>query len=165
MSLSDRGVDQMPSVTCPSCGEKGKITPQFIGARIKCLKCGVSFVVASSTPRPATEPAAVEEHHEGIKVEGLENPTAWESEAEPRTITSDATAEPAGNAAAAREYRLLTQKDRFFDGRFDLVRLEEALNHYARSGWVVRSMVSAPIKGYSGTAQEEIVVLLEREAG
>jgi uncharacterized protein (DUF983 family) len=36
----------MPSVTCPSCGEKGRIPTQFLGTRIKCKICGVSFLVA-----------------------------------------------------------------------------------------------------------------------
>jgi hypothetical protein len=37
----------MPSATCPSCGEKGKIGSNLIGTRIKCKKCGNSFLVAA----------------------------------------------------------------------------------------------------------------------
>ena len=36
----------MPYVKCPSCGERGKIAPALVGARIKCKQCGVSFLVS-----------------------------------------------------------------------------------------------------------------------
>ena len=38
----------MPYVTCPTCGERGKIPPNLVGARIKCRKCGLSFMVAAA---------------------------------------------------------------------------------------------------------------------
>ena len=41
----------MPYVKCPSCGERGKIGPALIGARIKCKQCGVSFQVAPPAAR------------------------------------------------------------------------------------------------------------------
>ena len=46
-------------VACPSCGERGKIPPTLVGARIKCKKCGISFNVAPSAARPAVEGTAV----------------------------------------------------------------------------------------------------------
>jgi hypothetical protein len=49
-----------------------------------------------------------------------------------------------------------------FDGRFDLARLEEALNHYARQGWTAKSMMIPHLKGYTGAMEEVICVLLER---
>ena len=50
----------MPYVACPSCGERGKIPPTLVGARIKCKKCGISFNVAPSAAKgPAVEGAAV----------------------------------------------------------------------------------------------------------
>ncbi len=61
-----------------------------------------------------------------------------------------------------RHYKVLTQKDRYFEGKFDLARLEEALNHYAGEGWVVRAMATPHVTGFSGGPREEIVVLLER---
>jgi hypothetical protein len=41
----------MPYVTCPTCGERGKIPSSLIGARIKCRKCGLGFQVSP----PATK--------------------------------------------------------------------------------------------------------------
>ena len=64
--------------------------------------------------------------------------------------------------ARAKQYKVLTQKDRWFEGKFDLSRLEDALNHYALQGWVVRAMSTPHVVGFSGGPREEIVVLLER---
>jgi hypothetical protein len=64
--------------------------------------------------------------------------------------------------AAAREYKLLTSRDKAFEGRFDLPRLEEALNQYARQGWTAKAMLTPHLKGFSGALEEVIVVLLER---
>ena len=68
----------------------------------------------------------------------------------------------APTTAAAREYKLLTSRDKYFDGKFDLARLEDALNHFARLGWVAKSMSIPHVKGYTGAVEEVIVVLLER---
>src|SRR5689334_105840 len=46
----------MPNITCPSCGEKGKIPPTMIGKRIKCAKCGNAFLVAPPAPKVAASP-------------------------------------------------------------------------------------------------------------
>lgn len=155
----------MPNVTCPSCGERGKISTQFIGARIKCRKCGVSFLVAAPAGKATAGSSPVEESYEGIKVEGLDS-TAWvlptEAPVSATTLTPGAEAISHSPAERHREYKLLTQRDKFFEGKFDLARLEEALNHYAQEGWVARTMVTPQVKGFSGTSQEEIVVLLER---
>ena len=155
----------MPYVTCPSCGERGKIGAQFIGVRIKCRKCGVGFLVAAPAAKAAGASSPIEESYEGIRVEGLDS-TAW---VVPSETPMTATATPPGEeptaatvAASRREYKLLTQKDKYFEGKFDLARLEDALNHYAQEGWVARSMVTPQVKGFSGISQEEIVVLLER---
>jgi len=74
-------------VACPSCGERGKIPPTLVGARIKCKKCGISFNVAPSAAKaPAVEGAAVAAGQAtaqasgtadgGIAVDGLEA-SAW----------------------------------------------------------------------------------------
>ena len=75
----------MPFVACPSCGERGKIPPTLVGARIKCRKCGISFNVAGTAPKAAAHVAAdaatataeaAGAAHDGIVVEGLEA-AAW----------------------------------------------------------------------------------------
>jgi hypothetical protein len=159
------------NVTCPSCGEKGKIPKQLIGLRIKCKKCSASFLV-SSPDAPAVDLEAPGPHSDAIEVQGL-HASAWTVAApeagdkgpahEPEAaVFTAAPAEPPPAGAAVKQYKLLTQKDKWFEGKFEVGRLEEALNHYARQGWVVRSMATPQILGYTGELREEIVVLLER---
>ncbi|OWY02313.1 DUF4177 domain-containing protein [Thioclava sp. IC9] len=62
-----------------------------------------------------------------------------------------------------KEYKILSQKDRFFSGKFDPQLLEEAINSYAEQGWEVVSMATANIPSFGG-AREEMVVLFSREA-
>ena len=69
---------------------------------------------------------------------------------------------PASPTGSIKQYKILTTKDKFFDGKFDLARLEEALNHYAREGWVAKGISTPQIKGFTGVFAEELVVLLER---
>ncbi len=186
----------MPLVTCPTCGERGKIAATLIGVRVKCRKCGEGFLAgppadkpvdspadkpvdsaagkpvdsAAGRPLAAAAPAAVVEAH-GIEVEGLDGsawvlPTAADGGvpivAVAETTQIDGALAAARPSAGAREYKLLTSRDRYFDNKFDLARLEEALNHYARQGWVARSMSTPHVKGFTGVVEEVIVVLLER---
>ena len=179
----------MPYVTCPTCGERGKIPPSLLGARIKCRKCGVSFMVAAPAAKAgaaasttaaaaesATLPSAVAEPlHGGIEVEGLDA-SSWsipsetgamlkaENTAEPgaRSETGAAFVAAEPGSSGAREYKLLTPKDKIFDGKFDLARLEDALNHFGRQGWVVKAVTTPHVKGFSGLPEEMLVVLLER---
>jgi hypothetical protein len=172
----------MPTVTCPTCGEKGKIPSNLVGARIKCKMCHTSFLVtapATKAAAPSGAPAgpfdAAEPKRDGIHVEGLED-AAWsptaavaaEHDAEHHDHEHDHdesasafTASPA-EATGRKHYKILTPRDKYFDGKFDLTKLEEALNHLARDGWVVRSMATPLVQGFSGGPKEELVVLLER---
>ena len=182
----------MPYVTCPTCSERGKIPPNLVGARIKCRKCGLSFTVAAPAAKGAAAgPAsslsasgafglsAVAEPLHGIEVEGLDA-SSWALPTETAAILKAeavvvAAAEPNARPesgspfvaadqvpASNREYKLLTPRDKIFDGKFDLARLEEALNHFARQGWKAKSMLTPHVKGFSGAMEEVIVVLLER---
>ena len=60
------------------------------------------------------------------------------------------------------EYKVLSQKDKFFSGKFDPELLEKAINAYAGQGWEVVSMATASIPGFGGP-RDEIVVLFQRE--
>ena len=69
----------MPYVKCPSCGERGKIAPTLVGARIKCRRCSVSFLVSPAAAKApagpgAALPSAAVEAPDGIAVEGLDDP-------------------------------------------------------------------------------------------
>jgi hypothetical protein len=57
-----------------------------------------------------------------------------------------------------KEYKVLTQKDKWFSGKFDPENLERALNAYADQGWRVISCATAEAGN-----REEIIVILERD--
>ncbi len=60
-----------------------------------------------------------------------------------------------------KEYKVLTQKDKWFSGKFDPSKLESALNAYAEQGWRVVTS-AAEFYGFGGK-REELVIVLERE--
>lgn len=62
-----------------------------------------------------------------------------------------------------KTYKVLTQKDRFFAGKFDPLKLEAAINAYAAEGWSVVTASTASIPSLIGKSREEMVILLERE--
>ncbi len=61
-----------------------------------------------------------------------------------------------------KEYKVLTQKDRFFGNKFDPMKIENALNAYAEEGWELKVSTTAQFPGWGGT-REELVMILERE--
>lgn len=61
----------------------------------------------------------------------------------------------------ALEYKVMTQKDRFFSGKFNPEKLEAALNSYAQEGWRVVGMATGEI-GSGLTSREELIFVLER---
>lgn len=61
-----------------------------------------------------------------------------------------------------REYKVLTQKDKIFVGKFDPELLEKAINAYASEGWEVVSMVTAATPSFAGS-RDEIIVLFQRD--
>lgn len=61
-----------------------------------------------------------------------------------------------------KEYKVLTQKDKWFSGKFDPAVLEQAINSYAKQGWVVKTATTAQIPGFGGP-REECLIILERD--
>jgi hypothetical protein len=59
------------------------------------------------------------------------------------------------------EYKVMTQKDRFFSGKFNPEKLEAALNSYAQEGWRVVGMATGEIGSGFGS-REELIFVLER---
>ncbi len=62
-----------------------------------------------------------------------------------------------------KEYKILTQKDKWFSKKFDPETLEKALNDYAEQGWRVVSSTSGSFVGFFTGNREEIVIILERD--
>lgn len=61
-----------------------------------------------------------------------------------------------------KQYKVLSQKDKFLSGKFDPEKLEQAINSYATEGWRVVSMATASFPTLTGT-REELIVVLERD--
>ena len=170
----------MPTLTCPSCGERGKIGSSFIGSRLKCKKCGLSFVVSAPAAKQtagatAAVHAAAVETPGGIEVEGLDA-SHWslstdvgvalkaEATAEPDQPAEAGTAFVAADGPSASRPRVQAAHAQGQILRRE-IRLEPAgggLNHFGKKGWTVKAMSTPHLKGFSGALEEMIVVLLER---
>ena len=61
-----------------------------------------------------------------------------------------------------KEYKVMSQKDKWLSSKFDPAKLEEGINAYAEEGWEVVSIATATIPGLPG-AREEMIVVFERE--
>ena len=165
----------MPYVACPSCGERGKIPPTLVGARIKCKKCGISFNVAPSAAKvPAAEGTAVAAGQataqaSGQPMAGLPSMasmlprgplpvTSRQTCSRPkprrdcRRVPRLLTPSRPHNSTGFKEYKVLWSRDKLFEGKFDVARLEEALNYFARQGWVVNALPPLKVVQFLGNA-------------
>lgn len=62
-----------------------------------------------------------------------------------------------------KEYKVLTQKDKWFSSKFDPYKLEAALNAYAEQGWRVVASTSGDFPG-AFQSRNEIIIIMERDA-
>jgi hypothetical protein len=77
---------------------------------------------------------------------------------------------PPKRKAGTKEYRVITQRDDFFKGKFDPEKLQALLNRHADDGWRVVSMAATDVGSWwgsflpkgGGAQRQELVVLLER---
>jgi hypothetical protein len=163
-------------IKCRKCGLSFQVSAPA-------AKAGATAGAPGSATGLSAVPSAVAEPLQGIEVEGLDasswalpTETAALLKAEAASPTATATVDPAGRAEAGsafiaepraaapagREYKLLTSRDKIFEGKFEFARLEEALNLFARQGWTAKSMLAPHAKNFAGVVEEVIVVLLER---
>ncbi len=118
---------------CTACGFN------IANGETNCPQCGK--VVANAAP---AAPAAPVSSSQGMNFDFSSNSTV------------------ATPSKAKYEYKVLSQKDKWFSGKFDPVMLEKAINAYAEQGWRVIGCATADIPGF-GTTRQEFVTLLERE--
>ena len=69
----------------------------------------------------------------------------------------------ASGTGQQREYKVITQKDKWFSGKFDPEKVEGVLNSYAKQGWVMKGVATASVPGFGGQ-RDEIVIIMERVA-
>jgi len=60
------------------------------------------------------------------------------------------------------EYKVLTQQDRRWSGKFSPENLERTLNSYAAEGW--RVVGTVPVASPWSLSTSQVMILLEREA-
>jgi hypothetical protein len=57
------------------------------------------------------------------------------------------------------QYKIFTQKDKWFSTKFDPEKLEQALNAYAQQGWRI---VTCATPSFEAQGRNEFVAVLER---
>jgi hypothetical protein len=137
----------MPIEVQCTCGRKCSVAAQHAGKRAKCPACGAVMVVPSVTRATLPDVAHLDELAEAAfdPFEDVKAPAEKPTEAPP-----------------LKRYKVLTQKDKWFSGKFDPERLEQAINAYADQGWTVKSAVTASFPGFIGGNRDELIVILER---
>ena len=71
--------------------------------------------------------------------------------------------EPAASSSGATwEYRILSQRDQLFSGRFDSASITEVLNRLGAQGWRVVTVTSSGVNTLLGGNRDEILIFLER---
>jgi hypothetical protein len=96
----------------------------------------------------------------GQAVETLQGISAILTEVVARLETQTQATSGGGGAM---QYKVLTQKDKWFSGKFDPEKLEGAINSYASQGWRVRGVATASFPGFGGN-RDEMVIVMERDA-
>ncbi|MBQ3088418.1 MAG: DUF4177 domain-containing protein [Clostridia bacterium] len=134
---------------CTSCGT------QLAENSLFCTKCGAAAPASAPKP-PASEPAPAPADAPA--------PTPAAAPASPSGgMNFDFNTNTATPVSKTKyEYKVLSQKDKWFSGKFDPALLEQAINAYAQQGWRVVTCATADIPGFGGPRQEFITVL-ERE--
>jgi len=177
---------------CTNCGAHNQSPPHYKGQTIKCTSCGGKFVALERGERIFTFHCSAcrgsieaEEQMKGAQAtcphcnrdirvapDPLPIPskppithTQASSYSEEQTLqdTSNKThSNTNSNKTKMKEYKVLTQKDKWFGGKFDPEKLEQAMNAYAAQGWRVITCATAQIPSFSGN-REEMIVVLERD--
>ncbi|ACL64636.1 hypothetical protein A2cp1_1292 [Anaeromyxobacter dehalogenans 2CP-1] len=133
------------------------------------------YMGADGTPGPRCEPPTEAERRETEKEEERRKYQAQADATGKEVWWRDERFVPAGGVvpevkAAPRrgthEYKVMTQRDRWFMGKFSPERLEEAVNFYAAEGWRVVGITSADVGTWFGSLgggmRQEIIVFMER---
>lgn len=62
-----------------------------------------------------------------------------------------------------KRYKILTQKDKWFSGKFNPENLEAAINAYAEQGWRVIGCTTGDFPSAFGAGRQEMIIVLERD--
>lgn len=81
----------------------------------------------------------------------------------PTLSPMDSQSNSGAASSKIKEYKVLSQKDKWFSQKFDPENLAQALNSYAQQGWRVIAVSTATFPGMFSRNREEIIVILERD--
>ncbi|MEO0010550.1 MAG: hypothetical protein RIQ39_139 [Actinomycetota bacterium] len=80
----------------------------------------------------------------------------------PRAGNPSLGAKPPGlseKESAVKVFKVMTQKDRAFGGKFNPEKIEEALNAMGKEGWQIDGVTSAEFPSLTGGRQELVIFL------
>jgi len=151
--------------SCHQCGKKYSTPADFAGKGVRC-GCGAKITVPSPTESPldgtqqafVSQPRTSSVDPQAIPIKQLDGIATLLSQIAARLNTETAT-----TLVAQMQYKVLTQKDKWFSGKFDPEKLEGAINSYASQGWRVCGVATASFPGFGGK-RDEMVIVMEREA-
>ena len=144
-------------VACP-CGKILKAKDEHLGLKAKCPSCGAIVDIRVPPPaRPAIpDGVGIADLQEGLEEDRLGNEReatltdVWKVLNTIATSIGSSSQKGSPGANQQREYQVVTQKDKWFSGKFDPDKVDGALNAYAKQGWVLKSVATAGIPGFVG---------------
>jgi hypothetical protein len=177
-------------VAC-QCGKAFKAKDEHAGLRAKCPACGASIDIPKARPVPpegavtaglrnwsrALHEPASSAMPDGVGIEDLERgleedrlgserdatlTDVWKVLNTIATSIGSSSSKNSSGASQNREYKVITQKDKWFSGKFDPEKVEGVLNSYAKQGWVMKGVATASVPGFVGGQRDEIVIIMER---
>jgi len=155
---------------CTNCGN------QMPEESVFCTQCGTRFEVGATQPQATTPPAPPEQPTQP-PVQPTQPPIQPTQAPVPPVPPPPPQMPPQATGGmnfdfntntatpttkAFYEYKVLSQKDKWFSGKFDPSILEQAINAYAQQGWRVISCATADIAAF-GSTRQEFITILERE--
>lgn len=151
------------AVTC-QCGRSFKAKDEHAGLKAKCPHCGITIDIPKEQYAPSP-PSHIGREPADALADSQMADTLGEIKALLAVMTellqTKESTPTTASAGGQRQYKVLTQKDKWFSGKFDPEKLEAAVNAYAGQGWTVKGITTASIPGFGGN-RDELIVLLER---
>jgi Domain of unknown function (DUF4177) len=160
----------MPIDVVCQCGKAFKAKDEHAGLKSKCPNCGgiINIPKAHLAPPPIPDGVGIADLQEGLEEDRLGSEReatltdVWKVLNTIATSISSSSSKNSSGAGQNREYKVITQKDKWFSGKFDPEKVEGALNSYAKQGWVLKGVATASVPGFVGGQRDEIVIIMER---
>ena len=147
-----------------ACGKNFQAKDEHAGRKAKCPVCSAVVRIPEADIALSSEPSLDSERADSAAETRIADLLS-----EIKDLLAQHTARGgAGNErqiapakSGSVEYKVLTQKDKWFSGKFDPEKLEQAVNSYANQGWRVKGVATASVPGFGGN-RDELIIVLER---